>query len=124
MYSNVTVVGNLTRDPESRQAGKHNVTRLGIAVNDPYVKDKVSYIDVEAWGKLAENCQKFLKKGRKVLANGRLVQDSWEKDGQKRSKIYVNADTVQFLSGPNEGNSTSSPTSPPSSNGVDEDIPF
>lgn len=128
MYSNVTLVGNLARDPESRKVGDNTVTRLVIAVNDPYQKDKVSFIDAEAWGKLADNCQKYLKKGRRVLANGRLVQDTWEKEGKKNSKIYIKADAVQFLSSAKEDGATTTggdaPPSQNSSNNQDEDIPF
>lgn len=123
MYSNVTLVGNLARDPESRQAGEYNVTRLVVAVNDPRQKDKVSYVDVEAWGKLGEICQKYLEKGRQVLANGRIVQDTWEKDGKTNSKLYVKADNVQFLGGKGEktGNASASESN---SQAGDEDIPF
>ena len=126
MYSNITLVGNLARDPESRQAGEYNVTRLVVAVNDNRQKDKVSYVDVEAWGKLGEICQKYLTKGRQVLANGRIVQDTWEKDGKKNSKLYVKADNVQFLGSKGEGAGSegSSQSTGQSSAGSDEDIPF
>ena len=123
MYSNVTMVGNLARDPESRQAGEYNVTRLVVAVNDNRQKDKVSYVDVEAWGKLGEICQKYLTKGRQVLTNGRLVQDTWEKDGNKSSKLYVKADNVQFLGGKGE-KAESANNSAPSSQEEDDEIPF
>ena len=122
MYSNVTMVGNLARDPESRQAGEYNVTRLVVAVNDGRQKNKVSYVDVEAWGKLGENCQKYLTKGRQVLADGRIVQDTWEKDGKKQSKLYVKAANVQFLGSRSDGESTSSSSSGSASG--NEEIPF
>jgi single-strand DNA-binding protein len=77
----------------------------------------VSYVDVEAWGKLGENCQKYLTKGRQALVDGRLVQDTWEKDGKTNSKLYVKADNVQFLG------SKSDKTSTTSSAGAQE-IPF
>jgi len=121
MYSNITMVGNLARDPESRQAGEYNVTRLVVAVNDSRQKDKVSYVDVEAWGKLGEKCQKYLTKGRQVLTDGRLVQDTWEKDGKKNSKLYVKANNVQFLGGKAEKDQSSSSST---STGADEEIPF
>ena len=73
MYSKTVIVGNLARDPESRKAGETNVTRLVVAVNDARQKDKVSYIDVDAWSKLGDVCQQYLTKGRQVLAEGRLV---------------------------------------------------
>ena len=122
MYSNVTMVGNLARDPESRQAGEYNVTRLVVAVNDGRQKDKVSYVDVEAWGKLGENCQKYLTKGRQILADGRIVQDTWEKDGKKQSKLYVKAANVQFLGSKADGQSA--PAASSSSNAGDDEIPF
>ena len=126
MYSNVTLVGNLARDPESRQAGEYNVTRLVVAVNDNRQKDKVSYVDVEAWGKLGEICQKYLTKGRQVLANGRIVQDTWEKDGKKNSKLYVKADNVQFLGGKggDSEDQKSDSSAAPAATAGDEDIPF
>ena len=129
MYSKTVLVGNLARDPESRQAGETTVTRLVVAVNDAYSKDKVSYVDVEAWGKLGEICQKYLSKGRQALVDGSLVQDTWEKDGKKNSKLYVKADNVQFLGSKDKNSSPDSASAPagntaPSSTGSDEDIPF
>jgi len=129
MYSKTVLVGNLARDPESRQAGETTVTRLVVAVNDAYSKDKVSYVDVEAWGKLGEICQKYLSKGRQALVDGRLVQDTWEKDGKKNSKLYVKADNVQFLGSKDKNSSPDSASAPAgntasSSTGSDEDIPF
>ena len=119
MYSKTVIVGNLARDPESRKAGETNVTRLVVAVNDARQKDKVSYIDVDAWSKLGDICQQYLTKGRQVLAEGRLVQDTWEKDGKKQSKLYVKADNVQFLGGKGEKSETKT-----ASAGTDEEIPF
>ena len=129
MYSKTVLVGNLARDPESRQAGETTVTRLVVAVNDAYSKDKVSYVDVEAWGKLGEICQKYISKGRQALVDGRLVQDTWEKDGKKNSKLYVKADNVQFLGSKDKNSSPDSASAPagntaPSSTGSDEDITF
>jgi len=125
MYSKTVLVGNLARDPESRQAGETTVTRLVVAVNDTYSKDKVSYVDVEAWGKLGEICQKYLSKGRQALVDGRLVQDTWEKDGKKQSKLYVKADNVQFLGSKGDKQQETSTPAPSNSNpGTDEEIPF
>ena len=118
MYSKTVIVGNLARDPESRKAGETNVTRLVVAVNDARQKDKVSYIDVDAWSKLGDICQQYLTKGRQVLAEGRLVQDTWEKDGKKMSKLYVKADNVQFMGGKQENSQNKSNSK------SDEEIPF
>jgi single-strand DNA-binding protein len=108
----VVLVGNLTRDPELRQMPNGNsVCSLGIAVNDR-IKDKstgewtdyANFFDVDVFGAQGENCSKFLAKGRQVAIEGKLRWRSWEKDGQKRSKVSVVADNVQFI-GPREGGS-------------------
>lgn len=101
------IVGNLTEDPELRYTPKRNaVCTMRVAANRYYrdthgdKKQQTVYVDVEAWRRLAETCGKNLKKGRKVLIEGRLSQDHWEdKDtGKKRSRIYVTAERVLFLS--------------------------
>ena len=108
----VVLVGNLTRDPELRQMPNGNsVCSLGLAVNDR-VKDKstgewtdyANFFDIDVFGAQGENCSRFLTKGRQVAIEGRLRWRSWEKDGQKRSKVSVVADNVQFI-GPREGGS-------------------
>jgi single-strand DNA-binding protein len=111
------MVGNLARDPETRKVGDNSVTRLVVAVNDQYMKDKVSYFDVETWGKLGELCQKYLTKGRSVLVEGRMLQDIWEKDGKKNSSVYVKADNVQFLGSPTKNSETENST-------TGEEVPF
>ncbi len=95
-------LGNLTQKPESKQVGEYSVTTFGLAVNDIVYKQSekkqlVTYIDIETWGKTAENCAKFLEKGKKVLIEGKLRLNSWEKNGEKRSKLYCIADRVTFL---------------------------
>ena len=95
-------LGNLTQKPESKQVGEYSVTTFGLAINDVvYSKNEkktlVTYIDIETWGKTAENCAKFLEKGKRVLIEGKLRLNSWEKNGEKRSKLYCIADRVTFL---------------------------
>lgn len=99
----VVIVGNLTRDPETRQAGEYSITTLGVAVNErvkqngEYV-ERANFFDVDVWGKMGENCAQYLAKGRQVAIEGRLRWESWEtQDGQKRSRVKVVADNVQFL---------------------------
>ena len=75
-------------------------------------------IDVDAWSKLGDICQQYLTKGRQVLAEGRLVQDTWEKDGKKQSKLYVKADNVQFMGGKSDKKESNASAS------KDESIPF
>ena len=122
MYSKTILLGNLAKDPESRQAGDSNVSRLVVAINDPFSKEKVSYVEVEAWGKLGEICQKYLVKGRQVLVEGRLFQDIWEKDGKKNSKLFVKADNIQFIGGKSDKQQESPKTPTQDSSGQNQDF--
>jgi single-strand DNA-binding protein len=106
----VLLMGNLTRDPEVKYTPKGTaVCDLGLAINDSYkaqdgtIKETVTYVDVEVWGRTAENCKQYLTKGRPVFVEGQLRLDQWEQDGQKRSKMKVRADRVQFLGGGGSG---------------------
>jgi single-strand DNA-binding protein len=107
----VTLMGNLTRDPEVRQTPNgRSVCSFSLALNRAY-KDQsgewqevTDFIDVVAWGPLGERVGQYLAKGRRALVQGRLQSRSWEQDGQKRNKVEVLADDVTFLDGRGEGN--------------------
>jgi|LakMenEpi03Aug12_release.lakeMendotaPanAssembly.Ray.scaffolds.fasta_scaffold00184_115 single-strand DNA-binding protein len=100
MTAQVTIVGNLTSDPElkSTKTGS-SVLKVGVAVNRRWKnkqdewEETVSYFDVNAWGELADNVAASLSKGSRVIVSGRLEQQSWEnKEGQKQSKVVLVAD--------------------------------
>jgi len=98
-YDNtVTIVGNMTRDPELRYTAKGvPVTDFGVAWNtkDKDGNESVSFFDVTCWRDLAEHVAESLGKGTRVVVYGRLEQDTWENDdGDKRSKVKVIADEV------------------------------
>ncbi len=102
----VMLIGNLTRDPEMRYSPSGTaIAKIGLAVNTEYrsgsggdKKEDVCYINVTAFGKLAEIATEYLEKGRSILVEGRLSYRSWEdKDGAKRSMHEVIADQIQFL---------------------------
>jgi single-strand DNA-binding protein len=105
--AHVTLVGNLTRDPELRQTPNGTaVCQLGVAVNSSYKDgsgqwvEKPNFFDVVVWGAQADNCARYLSKGRQIAVDGRLDQRSWEaQDGTKRSKVEIHADTVMFIGG-------------------------
>jgi single-strand DNA-binding protein len=106
----VLLMGNLTADPEMKYTPKGTaVGDLRLAINDSYkaqdgtIKEVVTYVDVEVWGRQAETCKQYLAKGRGVFVEGQLKLDQWEQDGQKRSKLKVRADRVQFLGGGGQG---------------------
>jgi len=101
----VFLMGNLTRDPDVRYTLKGTaIGDLGIAINRQYKdgngesREEVTYVDIEVWGRQAETCKQYLAKGRSVFIEGSLKFEQWEtQDGQKRSKLKVRADRVQFL---------------------------
>ena len=110
-FNQVILMGNLTRDPELRQIPSgQSVCTFSLALNrsfkgaDGQWQEATDYIDVVAWGPLGERVAQYVTKGRPVLVNGRLQSRSWEQDGQKRSKVEVNASDVTFLGGRGEGN--------------------
>jgi single-strand DNA-binding protein len=100
--NNITIVGNITRDPELRYtpSGQANV-RLGVAVNRKWQdrnsgewQEQTSFFDVIAWRELAENVNESLKKGARVIVTGRLEQRTWEQEGNKRSVVEIIADEI------------------------------
>lgn len=135
----VFLMGNLTRDPEIRYLPSGvAVAGFGIATNRKYkvgdeLKEEVCFVDINVFGKQADACSTYLHKGSGVFIEGTLRFRSWETDdGQKRSKLDVNALNVQFLSGRSgsdfqpkseNGNGGKGSDSPPS-DVVEDDIPF
>lgn len=112
----VILMGRLTRDPEQRttSTGK-TIASFSLAVDRGGQDDQADFFDVTAWEKLAELVVQYLGKGRRVLVQGRLRQDSWDdkETGKKRSKVEVVATDVTFLDGPNGDGAA--PASTPSS---------
>src|ERR1700760_3030983 len=151
----VFLIGNLTRDPELRTTPKGTpICQFGIAVNRQFkdesgaTRDETTFVDIEAWGKQGELVAKYLSKGSPAMVEGRLKLDQWEdkQSGQKRSKLKVVLENVQFLSGrggagagggeegaasapakrpfPPPGGATRSPPPPAATPDIDEDVPF
>ena len=138
----VNITGNLTRDPELRAtAGGTQVLSFGVAVNDRRRnaqtgewEDYPNFVDCTMFGTRAEAVSRFLAKGNKVAIEGKLRYSSWERDGQKRSKIEVIVDELEFMSSRNKTDgydanaefaAIPSSLSPDSTASVyDEDIPF
>lgn len=108
-FNKVILMGNLTRDPELRYTPKGTaIAKLGMAVNRYWTtetgekKEEVTFVDVDVFGRTAENCGQYLRKGRPVMVEGRLRFEQWDdkQTGQKRSRLGVVAETVQFLGSP------------------------
>jgi len=103
MDNTVTLVGNVTRDPELRYTPSgQTVATFGLAVNRRWQnrqnnewEEQVSFFDVKCWAQMAENVSESIQRGTRVVVSGRLEQRSWETDnGEKRSKVEVVADEI------------------------------
>ena len=124
----VAISGNLTRDPELRStAGGTQVLSLGVAVNDrrnnPQTGEWEDYpnsADCTMFGARAEAVSRYLSKGSKVAIDGRLRYRQWERDGQRRSKLEVVVEEIEFMS----RDGAVSRSAPPEPDVYDEDIPF
>ncbi len=123
-FNKVIVVGNVTRDIDLKYTqGGTAVTDIGLAVNDRRKDesgewvDDTTFIDITVWGRQAEVAGQFLTKGSPVLIEGRLKLDTWEQDGQKRSKLKVVGERMQMLGG-NRGPEHQEDHGPP------DDVPF
>ena len=127
-FNKVMLMGNLTRDPELRYTSNGSaVTSFGLAVNRKFKqgdewKDDVCFVDITVWGKQGENCAEYLSKGRPAFVEGFLKFSTWESDGQKRNKLEVVANTVQFLGsrGDSSGEISGEQTPKPD----EDDVPF
>ena len=112
-FNKVILAGNLTRDPELRYTPKGTaVARITLAVNRTYTgseggekKEEVSFVDVDIWGRQAEVIAQYMKKGRPLLVEGRLKQDTWEDKNtkQKQSKLKVVLESFSFIDSGNRG---------------------
>lgn len=123
----VVLSGNLTRDPELRTHGETTICNMRLAVNNRVKRegewqDKACYFDVAVFGTQAENCAKYLSKGRPVALDGRLDWREWTTDsGDKRQSVQVLADQVQFL---DDGKREDRDEGAPATVAADDDIPF
>lgn len=121
----VILMGRLTRDPEQRTTttGK-TIASFSIAVDRGGQEDAADFFNVTAWEKLGDLVIQYLAKGRRVLVQGRLRQDSWDdkETGKKQSRIEVVATDVTFLDGPSGEGSSSAPSSSAPSKGASKDV--
>ena len=120
----LNIIGRMTRDPEAKQAGQTTICNFSIAVNG-FKKDEVSFFNMTAFGKTGEFITKYLKKGSRVAVTGSIKQDTWEKDGQKQSKVSIIAQTVQGLDSKSQGQESANREPSFEESGADfGDLPF
>jgi len=126
----VVLIGNLGKDPEVKYtAGGQAVATFSIACNESWTdkdsgqkKERTEWVNIVVWGKLAEICGEYLKKGKQVYISGRLQTRSWDdKDGNKRYMTEVVADKMVMLGG--TAQSGASPATKPNRE-IDDDIPY
>ncbi len=140
----VLLIGNLTKDPELRYTPSGTpVANLRMAVNSSFKgqdgqrKEETCFVTIVVWSRQAEICNQYLKKGRSVFVEGRLIYRSWEAEGKTRSTMEVRADRVQFLGAPgggpasaprgepaDEGRSETAESEPAQEEASDADVPF
>jgi len=120
-FNKVIIAGNLTRDPELRYTPKGTaVARITLAVNRTWKsesgesKEEVSFVDVDVWGRQAEVIGQYMKKGRPLLVEGRLKQDSWEDKTtkQKQTKLKVVLESFSFIDSNRPGEGGDAPSAP------------
>ncbi len=105
-YNRVIIMGNITRDIELRYTPSNlAVTDISLAVNDKRKTangewvEEVSFVDITLWGRNAEVVSQYLSKGSPLLVEGRLKQDTWEKEGKKHSKLKVIGEFIRMVGG-------------------------
>lgn len=137
-FNKVILIGNLTRDPELRYTPRGTaIAKIGLAVNRIWTneagekKEEVTFVDVDVFGRTAENVGQYLRKGRPVLIEGRLKLDQWDdkQTGQKKQKLGVVAEAVQFLGSAEGGKvqpatSAAAPSPAAASPETDDQAPF
>ncbi len=114
----VLIIGTLTRDPELKYLPNGTAcAQIGMAINRAYTQDgekreETTFVDVELWGRTAELAGEYLKKGKPVFIEGRLKLDTWDdkQTDQKRSKMKVVAETMQFIGGRDQAAPTPTPS--------------
>ena len=132
--TNVTIVGGLVRDVEVKTLGEYAVLNMTVASSKKVKgEDKTTYAPVNYWVKADSKLPQYLKKGTQVAISGELETQSWEKEGQKFSKLVVRANTLQLVGGKTNASDTqepaseakpTSPTETPEINIDEEEIPF
>lgn len=98
MLNKTLLIGNLTADPQKFNFQNSSLCKFSIGVQSTYKNEEPLFIEINCWNKTAENCEKYLKKGSKVLIEGRLKLEKWiDKNQNKKQKIAVVADSVKFM---------------------------
>lgn len=127
------IMGRLTRDMEVKATNSGTlIGSFSVAVSETYKKngqkvEEVAFIECKKIGESVDRIKPYMTKGKQIAICGKLKQDRWEKDGQKFSKLYILADTIEFVGGASSGNKGGENNGgfvPQNTDGFQEDIPF
>jgi len=109
--NSISIIGNLTRDVELAETKNGTkVAKFDVAVSRKFDREKTDFFKIVAWKELAELCDKYLSKGKKVYINGRLEPREYEKDGVKKTIVEIVANEVEFLTPKSSGEHESTPS--------------
>lgn len=130
----IVIVGNLTRDPAVHTVGEKSVCSFTVAVNRPYLNSKgereADFFDVSAWGKIGDNCARYLRKSSKVAVTGEVSASAYAaQDGTPRCSLRVRADEVEFLTRRGDADDTGAAGAPKDAQtgfevAEDSEVPF
>lgn len=127
----VIAIGNLGRDPETREVNGTQVANFSVAVTESWKdrqtgeqKESTEWMNCQAWGALAGICGQYLHKGSKVYIEGKMQTRTYEKDGQKHYRTEVNVREMQMLDSKGAGQQQGGPASPADDLGFGDDVPF
>lgn len=134
--NNISIIGNITADPKLKPVGSTQVCEFSIACNEVFYsgpegsktkQEVVHYFDCQCWSSRGESLAKYFSKGKPIAITGALRQDRWEKEGEKRSRVYIRVENWDFCGGDRkEGEPKDWDDAKPKATGVDptDDIPL
>lgn len=111
----ITLVGNVTKDPEIRNAGDKKVAKFGLATNRPYKKNDhyiADFHNIEVWGNQAGFVEQYVRKGMRVAVTGSQEYENYEKDGATRRIDRVNVNNIEIVEKKNNGEGSAAPAEP------------
>lgn len=121
----IILLGRLGSEPETREAGSTTITSFSLATTEKYKdKETTQWHQVQFWGKLGETIAKYVDKGHRLLVEGRVEYQEYEKDGVKRYSTKVTGESFKFVDSKNSGSSGQTPASSSNSDDDPSDFPF
>ena len=128
MLNSIILMGRLTRDPELRKSSNDtSITNFTLAIDRKYKRDgepSADFFNCTAFGKTAEFVEKYLKKGTKILIEGHLQNDTYEKDGQKKTVTKILIDSCEFAESKSASQGNDTPAPKTQEEMLQDELPF